>query len=74
MCSTASYSPESNGMAEDFAKTFKRDYVSDLSSAERAIEQLLLWFDDYNNNAPHKRLKMLSPKEYYTSSQEDFKQ
>lgn len=76
MCTTAPYSPESNGMAEAFVKTFKRDYVyiSDLSSAEKVRQQLPTWFDDYNNNAPHKGLKMLSPREYYRSSQEDFKQ
>lgn len=76
VCTTAPYSPESNGMAEAFVKTFKRDYahVSDLRSAQHVLEQLPGWFEDYNNNAPHKGLKMLSPREYYRSSQEDLKQ
>lgn len=76
ICTTAPYSPESNGMAEAFVKTFKRDYVyiADLRSAQHVLEQLPGWFEDYNNNAPHKGLKMLSPREYYRSSQEDLKQ
>jgi len=63
-------------MAEAFVKTFKRDYVyiADLRSAQRVLEQLPKWFEDYNNNAPHKGLKMLSPREYYRSSQGDLKQ
>lgn len=66
ICTTAPYSPESNGMAEAFVKTFKRDYVAfgDLSSAQKVTKQLPLWFEDYNEKAPHKGLKMLSPREY----------
>lgn len=66
VCTTPAYSPESNGMAEAFVKTFKRDYVwfGDLSSAQRVMEQLPGWFDDYNETAPHKGLGMLSPRQF----------
>lgn len=71
ICTTAPYSPESNGMAEAFVKTFKRDYVAfgDLSSAERVLEQLPGWFEEYNEIAPHKGLAMKSPREYLRSYQ-----
>lgn len=66
ICTTRPYSPESNGMAEAFVKTFKRDYVwlGNLSSAEAVFKQLPLWFEDYNSNAPHKGLKMMAPRRY----------
>ncbi len=66
ICTTAPYSPESNGMAEAFVKTFKRDYVwfGDLNSAARLKEQLNYWFFDYNEHAPHKGLNMRSPRQF----------
>ncbi len=63
---TPVHSPESNGMAEAFIKTFKRDYVhiNPLNDATTVMEQLPNWFDDYNNSHPHKALRMRSPREY----------
>ncbi len=59
-------SPESNGMAEAFVKSFKRDYVvfGDLQDAKAVIAQLPKWFEEYNEKAPHKGLKMLSPRQF----------
>lgn len=53
-------------MAEAIVKTFKRDYawVGDLSSTDAVFKQLPDWFDDYNEHAPHKGLKMMSPRQY----------
>jgi transposase InsO family protein len=66
ICTTPVYSPESNGMAEAFVKTFKRDYVylNQLETAESVMQQLPTWFDDYNEVAPHRGLKMRSPREH----------
>jgi transposase InsO family protein len=68
-CTTPVQSPESNGMAEGFVKTFKRDYVhvNRLDNARVVLEQLAGWFEDYNEVAPHKGLKMMSPREYRKS-------
>lgn len=66
VCNTPSYSPESNGMAEAFVKTFKRDfvYLADLFDADSVIAKLPDWFEDYNETHPHKGLKMLSPRQF----------
>jgi len=57
-CFTPVRSPQSNGMAESFVKTFKRDYVyvHDRPDAQSVLAQLPRWFEDYNNNHPHKAL------------------
>jgi putative transposase len=63
---TPAYSPESNGMAEAFVNTIKRDYVggSDLSDAGTVMAQLPAWLEDYNRVAPHSALRGLSPLEF----------
>lgn len=57
-------SPQSNGMAESFVKTFKRDYIAfgDLTDAKTVLAQLPTWFEHYNSLHPHSALKYLSPK------------
>ena len=63
---TPAYSPESNGLAEAFIGTYKRDYVdgADLRDAETVLAQIGGWFDDYNTQAPHSALGMRSPHDY----------
>jgi putative transposase len=53
-------SPQSNGMAEAFVKTFKRDYayIHDRPDAQTVLSQLPHWFEDYNEIHPHKALRM----------------
>jgi putative transposase len=59
-------SPQSNGMAESFVNTFKRDYVSrmDLSDARTVLAQLPAAFEHFNDVHPHSSLKMKSPREF----------
>lgn len=65
-CFTPVRSPESNGMAEAFVKTFKRDYVRvhPLPDAQTALRQIAGWIADYNDIHPHSALRMRSPREF----------
>lgn len=65
-CFTAAYSPASNGIAEAFVGTFKRDYVyvNDCVSADAVLKLIPHWIADYNEQAPHAALAMRSPRQY----------
>ena len=54
-------SPESNGVAEAFVKTFKRDYVrvKPLPNAETALADIANWINDYNEVHPYSGLARL---------------
>jgi transposase InsO family protein len=57
-------SPQSNGMAESFVNTLKRDYVSqmDRSTAAAVLAQLPDAFEHFNEVHPHSALKWKSPR------------
>jgi putative transposase len=59
-------SPESNGVAEAFVKTFKRDYVrvSPVPNAETALAAITKWINDHNEVHPHNGLAYRSRREY----------
>ena len=63
---TPAYSPQSNGMAELFINTLRRDYIAsaDLASAQAVLAQIPEWFADYNAAAPHSTLGFRSPLQY----------
>jgi len=65
-CRTPVRSPQSNGMAEAFIKTVKRDYVAVQGAPDAAtvLENLPKWFEHYNEIHPHKALKYQSPREF----------
>ena len=54
---TLVYSPESNGLAEAFVGTFKRDYVAgaELRDAESVLAQLGGWFETTTPRRPTRR-------------------
>lgn len=54
VCATPVRSPQSNGMAEAFVKTFKRDYVylNDRPDATTVMARLSEWIEDYNRSHP----------------------
>jgi putative transposase len=62
-------SPQSNGMAEAFVRTMKRDYarVSALTNAAAVIRLLPEWFAHYNTVHPHRALSYRSPREFIAS-------
>jgi transposase-like protein len=68
-CFTPVRSPESNGAAEAFVKSFKRDYVfvHDRLDTKTVQAQLPSWFEDCNESHPHKALRLKSPRELIRS-------
>lgn len=65
-CFTPVESPESNGIAEAFVKTFKRDYVrvNPIPTAPAALAAVDRWMEDYNTEHPHSQLGYRSPREF----------
>ncbi len=65
-CFTPVKSPQSNGMAEAFVHTLKRDYVQvrPLPDAKTVIASFGEWIEDYNEYHPHSGLKWKSPREF----------
>jgi putative transposase len=66
-CRTPCRSPESNGIAEAFFGSFKRDYIYQncLETIYHIKSGLPSWIEHYNNVAPHSALKMYSPMGFY---------
>ncbi|PPV39482.1 IS3 family transposase [Ectopseudomonas oleovorans] len=59
-------SPQSNGMAESFVKTMKRDYIGHMPKPDRAtaLRNLAIAFEHYNEQHPHSALNYRSPREF----------
>ncbi len=65
-------SPQSNGMAEAFVRTLKRDYVrvNPRPDAQTVIDLLPRWIEDFNSVHPHRALGYRSPREYIAQTRE----
>ena len=65
-------SPQSNGMAEAFVRTLKRDYVrvNPRPDARTVIDQLPGWIAHYNEVHPHRALGYRSPREFIAKTRE----
>ncbi|KXR28552.1 transposase [Escherichia coli] len=65
-CTTAVSSPQSNGMAERFVKTMKKDYIACMPkpNVRTALHNLAVEIGYYNENHPHSALGYLPPREY----------
>uniref|UniRef100_UPI0040539580 IS3 family transposase n=1 Tax=Niveibacterium sp. SC-1 TaxID=3135646 RepID=UPI0040539580 len=59
-------SPQSNGMAESFVKTMKRDYIAFMPKPDvpTAMRNLALAFEHYNEFHPHSALGYRTPREF----------
>jgi len=66
-------SPQSNGMAEAFVRTLKRDYVrvSPVPDAASVMRQLPIWLAHYNELHPHRALGYRSPREFIARSTQE---
>jgi len=53
-----------------FVKTFKRDYVALFGpfDAQSVLKQIPILFNDYNENAPHKSLKMMALRQFISKA------
>lgn len=66
---TAVRSPQSNGIAESFVKTMKRDYIEMMPKPDSrtAVGNLAIAFEHYNEHHPHSALGYRSPREFLRS-------
>jgi putative transposase len=66
VCTTPSYPPQSNGVAEAFVKTFERDYVylNELHSAAHVLAQSAGLVRRLHRGSSPQGLGMRSPLEY----------
>ena len=65
-------SPQSNGMAEAFVRTIKRDYArfANRSDAKTVMAQFPGWFEDYDTVHPHRALGHRSPSQFIAQNKD----